>query len=380
MRYNVAPQPLIVLLSASRIMPINANNDIEKAISGISVPYLEQTIGEAGLKYRLEESGDGVQLTLILGFPVAKAKAQIESDLSASLSEATGKAATVVIETKIVGHAVQGTLVPLPNVKNIIAVASGKGGVGKSTVSVNLALALSADGANVGILDADIYGPSQARMLGSSGQNLVSKDGKNFEPIVAHGLSMVSAGNLFDEEQPAVWRGPKVTQALIQLSQQTNWPGLDYLIIDMPPGTGDLQLTLSQKVPVAGAVVVTTPQDIALIDARKGYKMFEKVNIDVLGVVENMSTFVCPHCGETTALFGEGGGEAMAHDYELPLLGQVPLNAAIRLEADSGNPSVVADPDGPAASEFMNIARKVSAALSLRKKDYKKTFANVVVE
>jgi ATP-binding protein involved in chromosome partitioning len=208
----------------------------------------------------------------------------------------------------------------------------------------------------------------------------VSKDGKSFEPLECYGISMISAGNLFDEEEPAVWRGPMVTQALTQLTFQTRWPDLDYLIVDMPPGTGDIQLTLSQKIPVAGAVIVTTPQDIALLDARKGYKMFEKVNVHVLGVVENMSTFICPHCNEETALFGEGGGADMATKYDLPLLGQLPLNASIRLRADEGKPSVVADPGGPPALEFTNIARNMAAALSLRKKDYKKVFPKIVVE
>ena len=361
-------------------MPTTSDNYIEKALSAIDVPFLGRNLLSAGAVYESGADGSGLKIALKLGFYLGTDQAAIEADLAAAVRTATGNPATVSISSKVVGHTVQGTLTPLEGVKNVIAVASGKGGVGKSTVAVNLALALHADGARVGILDADIYGPSQARMLGSAGQQPVSKDGKNFEPLQCYGISMISAGNLFDEEEPAVWRGPMVTQALTQLTFQTRWPDLDYLIVDMPPGTGDIQLTLSQKIPVAGAVIVTTPQDIALLDARKGYKMFEKVNVHVLGVVENMSTFICPHCNEETALFGEGGGADMADKYDVPLLGQLPLNASIRLRADEGKPSVVADPDGPAALEFTNIARNMAAALSVRKKDYKKSFPKIVVE
>ncbi len=361
-------------------MPSTINNDIEKAISAIEIPYLGCDLKSAKLQHELSLEGDTVNLALELGFFLGADQSKTESELAASITAATGLQAKVQITSRIVGREVQGMLSPLPNVKNIIAVASGKGGVGKSTVAANLALALHVDGAKVGMLDADIYGPSQARMLGSSGQRPVSKDGEMFEPLDCHGISMISGGNLFDEEDPAVWRGPRVTHALTQLMFQTRWPELDYLIIDMPPGTGDIQLTLSQKIPVAGAVIVTTPQDIALIDARKGYKMFEKVNVHVLGVVENMSTFVCPHCHKETALFGQGGGVAMAEDYSLQLLGQLPLNASIRLEADNGKPSVIADPEGAPAEEFKNIARKTAAALSLRKKDYKNAFPKIVVE
>jgi len=380
MRYNVALSTHSILLSVSRIMPASPDNDIEKALSGIGVPFLGADLMTAGAAFTQNASGTNVAVTLKLGFYLGAAQSSVEADLATAIESATGKAAQVSILSKVVGHVVQGMLSPLPNVKNVIAVASGKGGVGKSTVAANLAMALYADGAKVGILDADIYGPSQARMLGSSGQQPVSTDGKNFEPLQCHGLSMISAGNLFEEEDPAVWRGPMVTQALTQLTFQTNWPELDYLIVDMPPGTGDIQLTLSQKIPVAGAVIVTTPQDIALLDARKGYKMFEKVNVPVLGVVENMSTFICPHCHKETPLFGKGGGADMAADYGLPLLGQIPLNASIRLEADNGKPSVLADPDGPAAAEFRKIARNMAAALSARKKDYKKAFPKIVVE
>lgn len=361
-------------------MPIATEKDIKSALEGLELPYLGTNAVAAGLPLDINIAPEGVQVGIRVGFPVGGCAAELEALIADKLHDACNIPVTVKLTEKLVAHEVQSTLTPLPGVKNIIAVASGKGGVGKSTVAVNLALALKADGARVGMLDADIYGPSQARMLNSQGEQPVSKDGKHFEPIERHGIYMISAGNLFDEDSPAVWRGPMATRALTQLALETNWPELDYLIVDMPPGTGDIQLTLSQKIPVAGAVIVTTPQDIALLDARKGYQMFDKVNVAVLGVVENMSVFVCPHCGESTHLFGEGGGADMAADYDLPLLGQVPLSLDIRAEADAGNPSVVANPTGPAAQEYFRIARNMAARLSLRKKDYKKAFPKIVVE
>jgi len=362
------------------IMPVSPEKDIEKALESLELPYLRSDPVSAGVVAGISVTDDRAQIDLRFGFPVDSCRGEITDLVQEGLGGVAGDNPDIGVRSKIVAHEVQATLTPIEGVKNIIAIASGKGGVGKSTVTVNLALALAAAGAKVGVLDADIYGPSQARMLGSDGEQPVSKDGKRFEPLTRHGVFMISAGNLFADEQPAVWRGPMATRALTQLALETNWPDLDYLLVDMPPGTGDIQLTLSQKIPVAGAIIVTTPQDIALIDARKGYRMFEKVNVPVLGVVENMSTFVCPACGEVTALFGEGGGAEMAADYELPLLGQVPLNADIRAQTDSGSPSVVADPDGPAAREFTNIALNAAALLSLRKKDYKKAFPKVVVE
>ncbi|MEQ1802187.1 MAG: iron-sulfur cluster carrier protein ApbC [Gammaproteobacteria bacterium] len=282
--------------------------------------------------------------------------------------------------TRVVAHAVQGNLTPLPNVRNVIAVASGKGGVGKSTTAVNLALALSRDGARVGILDADVYGPSQPRMLGLLGRSPESRDGKTFEPLVAHGLETNSIGFLIEEERPVIWRGPMVTQALQQLAFQTNWHDLDYLIVDLPPGTGDIQLTLTQKVPLAGAVIVTTPQDIALADARKGLKMFEKVGVAVLGVIENMSTFVCPCCQTETAIFGEGGGERLAAETGVPLLGRLPLDAQIQREADTGRPTVVAAPDSALAQRYVDIARRLTEVLAARPKDQRGIFGSIVVE
>ena len=280
--------------------------------------------------------------------------------------------------SKIVAHSVQLGVKLLPGVKNIIAVASGKGGVGKSTTAVNLALALAQEGARVGILDADIYGPSQPQMLGLAGRQPESKDGQSMEPLEAYGVQAMSIGFMVDVETPMVWRGPMVSQALDQLLGQTNWHDVDYLIVDMPPGTGDIQLSLSQKVPVTGAVIVTTPQDIALIDARKGVKMFEKVGVPILGVVENMSIHICSKCGHEEHIFGQGGGEKMCADFKVPFLGALPLDIQIRTEADSGAPTVVADPDGRIASIYKQIARKVAVRIAERSKDMTHKFPNIV--
>ncbi len=274
----------------------------------------------------------------------------------------------------------QGALEPLKDVRNVIAVGSGKGGVGKSTTAVNLALALAAEGGRVGVLDADVYGPSQPRMLGVTGERVGSHDGQTMEPIEAHGVQTVSMGFLVDEERPMIWRGPMVTQAVTQLIFQTNWDDLDYLIVDLPPGTGDTQLTLTQKVPLAGAIIITTPQDIALLDARKGLKMFEKVNVPVLGVIENMSLHVCSHCGHEEPIFGTGGGERLADESGVPLLGQLPLDIDIRCDADGGNPTVVAKPDSAAAQAYRRAARKAAALLAMRRVDRKSVFPRVVVE
>ncbi len=271
----------------------------------------------------------------------------------------------VSVSWRIVPHAVQKGLQPLPGVKHVIAVASGKGGVGKSTVAANLALALQAEGARVGILDADLYGPSQPLMLGTSREKPTSPDGRRMNPIAAHGLQAMSIGFLLDSDaQPTIWRGPMATQALWQLLTETVWDDLDYLVVDMPPGTGDIQLSLSQKVPVAGSVVVTTPQDVALLDARKGLEMFRKVGIPVLGIVENMSTHVCSNCGHEEAIFGSGGGERLARDAGTELLGMLPLDIRIRQHADSGNPTVAADPESALAHRYRDIARLAAARLA----------------
>jgi ATP-binding protein involved in chromosome partitioning len=329
---------------------------------------------------KLSVDGGAIELDIELGYP---AKSQIEliraSAQAPLLALAGATRVTVNVYSKILSHTVQRGLKPMPNVKNIIAVASGKGGVGKSTTAVNLALALAAEGANVGMLDADIYGPSQPMMLGISGRPETA-DGKTMEPLRNHGLQVSSIGFLIDPDEPMVWRGPMVTQALQQLLDQTNWHELDYLIVDMPPGTGDIQLTLSQKVPVTGAVIVTTPQDIALLDARKGLKMFEKVGIPILGVVENMSTHICSNCGHAEQIFGAGGGAKMCADYGVEFLGALPLTMAIREQADSGTPTVVADPDGPVAAIYKEIARKIAVKVAQQAKDMTGKFPSIVIK
>jgi len=328
-----------------------------------------------------EVDGDTVRVAVELGLPFDTIAAELETNIVDVATRASGATRVQLsLERRIVAHGVQPTLKPLEGVSNIIAVASGKGGVGKSTTAANLALALAADGARVGVLDADIYGPSQPLMLGLAGQHPVSEDGKSMNPLTAHGLQVMSIGFLVDAEQPMAWRGPMVTSALNQLLNQTRWDDLDYLIVDMPPGTGDIQLTLSQRVPVSGAVIVTTPQDIALIDARKGLQMFRKVSVPVLGIVENMSTHVCSACGHEEAIFGSGGGERMAADYEVELLGRLPLDPAIRKQTDSGSPTVVAAPDSPQADAYRQAARRTAAALAARGRDYSTRFPKIVVE
>ena len=318
--------------------------------------------------------GNTVNISIALGYPAKGFIPELTEMIRKVIPDAE-----VQVTSNVVAHEVQEGVKPLRGVKNIIAVASGKGGVGKSTMSVNLALALSAEGAKVGILDADIYGPSQPRMLGISGKP-ESRDGKTLEPMSSYNIQAMSIGFLVDEESPMIWRGPMVTQALEQLLKDTQWDDLDYLIIDMPPGTGDVQLTLAQKVPVSGSVIVTTPQDIALLDARKAYKMFDKVEIPVLGVVENMSTHICSECGHEELIFGAGGGQAMASDYGTDFLGDVPLDRSIREGADGGKPTVVSDPDSVLAHKYRTIARKAAAKLAMRKKDYSAKFPNIVIQ
>ncbi|MEN7341583.1 MAG: iron-sulfur cluster carrier protein ApbC [Pseudomonadota bacterium] len=302
--------------------------------------------------------------------------------LTAALDEAAGEAATISwqLSTDIPAFGVQRNLKPLPGINNLVTVASGKGGVGKSTTAVNLALALHAEGAAVGLLDADIYGPSIPRMLGLIGQSPTSEDGKTMQPLSAFGLQVMSIGFLVDETAPMVWRGPMVTQALNQLLRQTQWQDLDYLVIDMPPGTGDIQLTLAQTVPVAGALIVTTPQDVALADARKGLEMFKKVSVPVLGVIENMSLYVCPECGHEASLFGQGGGDKLADAAGVRLLGELPLVADIATATDNGEPSVAKDQDSDIARRYRQIAISAGAALAESRRDYSAAFTNIVVE
>ena len=324
--------------------------------------------------------GGRVSVDLQLGYPAAGAIDALSRRVQQALeAEPTIKSAAVSVTSRVHVHKVQGTLAPLPNVKNIIVVASGKGGVGKSTVSANLALALQAEGAKVGVLDADIYGPSQPRMLGVSGKP-ESPDGKVIIPMQAHGLSVMSIGFLVEEDTPMIWRGPMVTQAMMQLLTDTRWEQLDYLIVDLPPGTGDIQLTLSQKVPVAGAVIVTTPQDIALLDARKALKMFEKVEVPVLGIVENMATHVCSSCGHEEHIFGEGGGARMAEQYGVPYLGSLPLDIRIREQADGGTPTVVAMPESDLAARYREIARNAAGRLSRQPRNKSLGLGKIVVQ
>jgi ATP-binding protein involved in chromosome partitioning len=324
-------------------------------------------------------SGDDVALEIELGYPGKSQHEPIRRQVTQALKAAGAGSVSVKVSSKVVSHAVQRGVKLVPGIKNIIAVASGKGGVGKSTTAVNLALALAAEGAAVGVLDADIYGPSQPMMLGIAGRP-ESKDGKRIEPMEGHGLQASSIGFLIDIDTPMVWRGPMVTQALEQLLKDTNWRDLDYLVVDLPPGTGDIQLTLAQKVPVTGAVIVTTPQDIALIDARKGLKMFEKVGIPILGVVENMSFHICPKCGHESHIFGTGGAEKMSRDYGAELLGQLPLDEAIRSQADSGRPTVVSDPDGKVTEIYKKIARRCAVKIAELQRDMTSKFPNIVVQ
>lgn len=324
--------------------------------------------------------GQNAAIELQLSYPAKSEHAALIADITQRLKSSLGaQAVSIRIETRIPAHKVQKELSPLPGVKNIIAVASGKGGVGKSTTAVNLALALQAEGASVGILDADIHGPSIPMMLGISGKP-DSLDGKTVEPKMAYGLQAMSIGLFLNEDTPTIWRGPMTTQYLQQLLTTTNWHDLDYLIIDLPPGTGDIQLTLAQRVPVSAAIIVTTPQDIALIDAKKALKMFEKVDVPVLGIIENMSVHQCSSCGHVDAIFGEGGGEKMAEQYAVALLGKLPLQRVIRENSDAGTPIVVSEPDGLASLSYKAIARKAAAKLSLQAKNKAISFPNIVIQ
>jgi len=327
----------------------------------------------------LRIDGGAVSFDVELGYPARSQESALRASLEAAARTVAGvERVQVNIVTKVVAHAVQRGVQLLPGVKNIVAVASGKGGVGKSTTAANLALALAAEGATVGLLDADIYGPSQPMMMGIAGRP-ESLDGKTMEPLVNHGVQVMSIGFLVDQDEAMIWRGPMATQALEQLLRQTNWKDLDYLIVDMPPGTGDIQLTLSQRVPITGAVIVTTPQDIALLDAKKGIKMFEKVGVPILGIVENMAVHVCTNCGHAEHIFGEGGGRRMAQDYGMDYLGALPLSMQIRLQADSGQPTVVAEPGGEVARIYKQVARDVAAKIARQSKDFSAKFPTISI-
>ena len=357
-----------------------SRTDVENALKGYVDPYLEQDLVTAKCVRQIQVAEGRVAVDVELGFPSAGYRDTLIAALRERLATLPGVGDVAIrVESKIIAHEVQKGLKPLPGVRNIIAVASGKGGVGKSTTAVNLALALSVEGARVGLLDADIYGPSQPRMLGVS-QQPESPDGKSLMPVMSYNLQSMSIGYLIEEETPMIWRGPMVTQALEQLLRDTRWHDLDYLIIDLPPGTGDTQLTLSQKVPVSAAIIVTTPQDIALLDARRGLKMFEKVEVPVLGVVENMSIHICSKCGHEEQIFGAGGGQRMANEQKVPFLGSLPLDIRIREETDGGRPTVVAEPASRIAGLYREIARRAAARLSLQARNYSHRFPKIVIQ
>jgi ATP-binding protein involved in chromosome partitioning len=360
-------------------MPLTEQS-VQEALKAVVDPNTQKDLVAGRSAKNIKVSGTDVSVDVELGYP---AKSQIEplrQKVIDALKAAGAGNVSANVYQKIVAHSVQKGVKLVNGVKNIIAVASGKGGVGKSTTAVNLALALAAEGARVGILDADIYGPSQPQMLGIADGQPESADGKKLEPMQAHGIQAMSIGFLIDPETPMVWRGPMVTQALTQLLGDTNWDDLDYLVVDLPPGTGDIQLTLAQQVPVTGSVIVTTPQDIALLDARKGLKMFEKVGIPILGIVENMAVYCCPNCGHTEHIFGAGGAQKMSADYHVDVLGSLPLNLSIREQADSGRPTVVADPDGPIAAIYREMARKVAIKVADKARDMTNKFPSIVVQ
>ncbi len=326
-------------------------------------PYLKQDVISTSMLRDIRLTQKGAQLEVLLGYPCGRIKGRLKQQMNEALADLDGEV-DISLDFKIAVQAVQPTLASIENVKNIIAVASGTGGVGNSTTTVNLALALQQDGARVGILDADIYGPNQPHMLGTHAKP-ESKQEKQLQPVLSHGLQTMSIGYLINPETPMIWRGPMVSSALQQLLRDTQWDDLDYLLIDLPPGTGDIQLTLAQKVPVAGAVIVTTPQDIALLDARKGLEMFNKVKVPVLGIVENMSMHVCTQCGYEEPLFGSRGGEKLADVSGTRLLGQIPLAMSIREAVDKGEPTVVSDPEGTLAETYRDVARNMAAELAV---------------
>ncbi len=359
-------------------MPV-AEQSVKDALAQVVDPHTGVDLVASKALRNLQVHGSEVSFEVELGYPAKSQIPALRSRLIAAARSVPGvENVSASVTSKVVAHAAQRGVALLPGVKNIIAVASGKGGVGKSTTAVNLALALAAEGASVGLLDADIYGPSQPMMMGVEGRP-ESADGKTMDPLENYGVQVMSIGFLVDKDEAMIWRGPMATQALEQLLRQTNWQDLDYLIIDLPPGTGDIQLTLSQRVPMTGAVIVTTPQDIALLDAKKGIKMFEKVGVPILGVVENMAVHVCSNCGHVEHIFGEEGGKRMAEAGNMPYLGALPLDINIRLQADSGKPTVVSDPDGDVARIYKSIARKVAVAIAEKAKDFSSKFPTISI-
>ncbi len=355
--------------------------DVQAALKSLIDPNTGKDFISSRAVKNLQITDGNIVCDIELGYPARSQAAKIRDLIESSLRALPGVISVrASVSSKIVAHAVQRGVKLLPGVKNIIAVASGKGGVGKSTTAVNLALGLAAEGASVGLLDADIYGPSLPQMLGIADAHPESEDGKSMQPLLAHGLQVMSLGFLVDVEQPMIWRGPMVVQALDQMLNQTRWQNLDYLVVDLPPGTGDIQLSLAQKVPVTGAIIVTTPQDIALIDARKGLKMFEKVDIPILGIIENMSLHICANCGHEEHIFGTGGAERMCRDYKTELLGALPLERRIRELTDGGTPTVIGDPDSRAAEIYRAIAFRVALKIAEKARDMTSRFPNIVIE
>lgn len=362
-------------------MTVSTETDQAKLLNSIELSVVGRPVGEVARVRDVTVIDGTLDATIELGFPCESAHEAIRRDIDAALRAEHGlQAGDIALTTRITRHGVQRNLKPIPGVKNLIAVASGKGGVGKSTVAANLALALSAEGASVGVLDADIYGPSQPQMLGLDGKVPDTKDGKTMLPLRAYGLQVMSMGALIEADQPMVWRGPMVTSALNQLATQTSWEGLDYLIVDMPPGTGDIQLTLAQQIPVSGSVIITTPQNIATLDARKGLAMFRKVSIPVFGVIENMATHICSNCGHEDAIFGSGGAEQIVEDFDVRLLGRLPLDSRIREHTDAGKPTVVAEPDSAIAQAYRQAAWNLSAAQAAERVDHSAKFGSILVE
>ena len=362
-------------------MSVDLDSALKRRLAEYVVPQTGRPLGTGGTRYAVSQSDAGSEVALHFGFPCDRAAQSLVADLGKFLAEGGfGQAISISIDWQVSAHAVQPGLKALPNVRNIVAIASAKGGVGKSTVTTNTALALAAEGARVGILDADIYGPSQPRILDLIGRRPETVDGKTLQALTAYGVAVMSIGFLVDERQAVAWRGPMVTSALNQMLTQTDWGELDYLFIDMPPGTGDIQLTLAQKVPVSGAVIVTTPQEIAIADARKGLEMFRKLKLPVLGVVENMALHVCSACGHEEHLFGADGGARLAAEYDLPLLGSLALTSGVREQTDSGRPTVISDPDGASAAAFRRVALRIAGELAATGRDYSHLFPKVSVE
>ncbi len=351
-----------------------------QAVSTVTDEYLKTDYVSAHAVKNVVIDGRRVSVTIELGYPAKSRHEFIKNRVTAALKQIEGIGEIQVeVTTRVLTHAVRRGVRPLAGVKNIIAVSSGKGGVGKSTVTANLALSLRAEGARVGILDADIYGPSQPTLMGIS-EKPMSSDGEHVDPIEQYGVQLMSIGFMMDSVQPLAWRAPMITQAVMQLLTQTKWRDLDYLLIDMPPGTGDIQLTLSQKAPLTGAVVVTTPQEVAVLDARKGLMLFRKMEVDILGIVENMSAYVCSHCGQIESIFGKDGGKRMSEAYGVDSLGEIPLNVAVREQTDMGKPVVAAEPDGVTAKVFREIAYRLAAQVAVKPKDISGLFPPVTVE